>query len=89
MKTLPNLNSYPIPFRGHPSLHQEIGWHASDDGKILGIVIRDKVDNDYSWVMLAMDQHGQFYAEDVEASRPSEQAATDELLAAMRKAGAT
>ena len=52
MKTLANFKGYPVPWRGHPMLHQEIGWYATDDDRVLGVLIRDKVDDDYSWVLL-------------------------------------
>ena len=30
----------------------EIEWHASRDGKRVGVVIFDNADNDYSWVLI-------------------------------------
>jgi hypothetical protein len=63
---------------GHPLLHHEVAWYATDDDKLLGIIIRDKVDNDFSWVV--MEMQGQFWrAIDVEASYPDISAATAAL----------
>ena len=41
-----------IPMSGHPKLHRELMWYATDDDAVLGVVILDLVDKNYSWVML-------------------------------------
>jgi hypothetical protein len=41
--------SYNIPWQGNPFLHEEIMWYATEDDQVLGVVIRDRVDNDYGW----------------------------------------
>jgi len=35
----------------HPKLHRELMWYATDDDAVLGVVILDLVDKDYSWVV--------------------------------------
>jgi len=40
-----------IPTSGHPELHRELMWYATDDDAVLGVVILDLVDKDYSWVV--------------------------------------
>jgi hypothetical protein len=38
---------------GHPALHRELMWYATDDDAVIGVVILDLVDRDYSWVRSA------------------------------------
>jgi hypothetical protein len=74
-----------IPMTGHPLLHRELAWYASDDNTILGVVILDLVDKDYSWVVLTEnDQCPGFSAIDLGTSLPSEDDATAALHDAMR-----
>jgi hypothetical protein len=40
-----------VPMSGHPRLHRELTWYATDDDAVLGVVILDLVDKDYSWVV--------------------------------------
>jgi len=37
----------------HPRFHEEREWWKSDDR--LGVIIRDKIDDDWSWVNMAID----------------------------------
>jgi hypothetical protein len=74
-----------IPMTGHPLLHRELAWYASDDNTILGVVILDLVDKDYSWVVLTENDQGPgFSAIDLGTSLPSEDDATAALHDAMR-----
>ena len=75
---------YHIPKSGHPLLHEELAWYASDDDKLLGVVIRDRIDDDFSWVVL-VDLGAGYTAIDCAASVSSEAAAMRELHAAMRQ----
>jgi hypothetical protein len=52
IKDVLDKTKYRIPVSGHPLLHEELAWFATDDDVALGVLIRDKVDNDYSWVVL-------------------------------------
>jgi hypothetical protein len=77
IKTLKNFHDYAIPWRGHPG--------------------RDRVDNDFSWVLMAhvelvgRDDHepdyeisaSGFRTVTLKVSRPTQEAATEELHAAM------
>lgn len=47
-----NPAHYNIPMRGNPALHRNLEWYATDDNKVLGVVILDLIDKDYSWVVL-------------------------------------
>jgi hypothetical protein len=78
---------YNIPMTGHPELHRELTWYATDDDAILGVVILDLVDKDYSWVMLTENDQGPGYtAIDGRISLPTEDDATAALHDAMRLA---
>ena len=74
-----------IPMSGHPKLHRELMWYATDDDAVLGVVILDLVDKDYSWVVLTENDQGPGYtAIDIGASLLSEDDATAALHDAMR-----
>ncbi len=74
-----------IPMSGHPELHHELMWYATDDDTVLGVVILDLVDKDYSWVVLTENDQGPGYtAIDIGASLLSEDDATAALHDAMR-----
>ena len=40
IRTLSNLDGYNVPMRGNPSLHEEQAWYATEDDRVLGIVVR-------------------------------------------------
>jgi hypothetical protein len=46
-------HNYKIPMMGSPMLHRNLEWYATSDDKILGVVLLDLIDKDYSWVVLA------------------------------------
>ena len=71
-----------IPMSGYPELHRELMWYATEDDAVLGVVVLDLVDKDYSWVVLT--QGPGFTAIDIGASLPSEDDATAALHDAMR-----
>jgi hypothetical protein len=57
-------------------------WHDHDD-RLLGLISRDYIDNDYAWMILARDRIGRFRCCRVDASIPTEERATQILLAEM------
>ena len=74
-----------IPMSGYPKLHHELMWYATDDDAVLGVVVLDLVDKDYSWVMLTENDQGPGYtAIDGRISLPTEEDATAALHDAMR-----
>jgi hypothetical protein len=74
-----------IPMSGHPMLHRELSWYASEDDAVLGVVILDLADKDFSWVVLTENDQGPGYtAIDIGASHLSEDDATAALHDAMR-----
>jgi hypothetical protein len=77
---------YNIPLSDDPRLHRELMWYATEDNAVLGVVILDLVDKDYSWVVLTENDQGPGYtAIDMGASLPTEEDATAALHDAMRK----
>src|SRR3546814_189245 len=54
----------------------ELSWWADQDEKLIGIVFRDTIDNDYGWNLLARDRVGRFRSVKVEASLRSQEYAT-------------
>jgi hypothetical protein len=82
-------NGFYIPLSGDPRLHEELAWFATDDGEVLGVVIRDRIDKDFSWVVLMQsDSVNGYYAVDCAASLPSQDAAKEALHVAMERARA-
>ena len=74
-----------IPVPGNPMLHRELMWYATEDDAVLGVVVLDLVDKDYSWVMLTENDQGPGYtAIDGRISLPTEEDATAALHDAMR-----
>jgi hypothetical protein len=74
-----------IPLSSHPERHSELIWYATDDDAVLGVVILDLADKDYSWVVLTENDRGPGYtAIDIGASLPTEDDATAALHDAMR-----
>jgi len=39
---------------------EELSWWADLDEQIIGLVFRDRTDNDYGWILLARDRSGRF-----------------------------
>jgi hypothetical protein len=76
--------AYGIPWTGDPRCHEELSWWATADDRVLGVVIRDLVDDDYSWVVLMREPGGVFRAIDLAISMPSLEIAAEALHTAMR-----
>jgi hypothetical protein len=76
--------SYNVLWDGHPALHEEVMWYATEDDRTLGVIIRDRVDDDYGWVILKRVEGGPWCAVDLDVSRPNAAVATSELFAEMR-----
>ena len=58
----------------------EQDWYATDTGNVIGLIARDKVDNDWLWVGFGKDQNGKFRAIKVEISIDNQQDATSQLI---------
>lgn len=74
------------PFR-HPAasrIHEELAWFERDDRTAIGFIARDKVDDDYAW-MVQREEDGQFSADNFKVSIESPEAAARELMDALLK----
>src|SRR5215472_15864389 len=98
IELVPNKQQYNIPLCGNPQLHEELAWYRTNDDRVLGVVTRDRFDNDFGWVVLTQaagvervlfsgpDLPPEAYrAVDLAVSRRSVEVATTELQAAMRQ----
>lgn len=65
---------------------EELSWWTDQDERIIGLVFRDRTDDDYGWIVLARDAAGRFRAVDVESSLRSASYAEIGLRAAMAAA---
>jgi hypothetical protein len=75
-----------IVWDAHSLFHEELGWYATADDRVLGVVVEDKRDRDFGYVVLMRNPgDGLFRALDLKVSLPSEEAATCALLTAMRE----
>jgi hypothetical protein len=64
-------------------LTQEAGWFEIGEERLVGVIVWDRVDYDYGWVVLGRDERGRFRAIAQNASLPGFAAARDELGHAM------
>lgn len=58
---------------------EEQGWYADETGSFLGVIARDKTDDDWTWVVLARDEHFVFRCIDVQSSLPTRDQARVEV----------
>jgi hypothetical protein len=63
----------------------EVAWYMTQDDKLLGIVVRDKVDNDFKWVIMR-ESGGAWEALDLGKNWSDSTTATAELHQAMKAA---
>jgi hypothetical protein len=81
-----------IPMMGDPRLHQNLRWWATEDERVLGVLILNLVDHDFSWVVLTradqgdeFDGHGAYRAVNLGHSCTSKTQARNQLFAAMKQ----
>ncbi len=75
----------------HPrilTLIEEVGWIATDDERVLGLLTRDRIDDDFGWVALGRDERMRYRAVEVRASltRRVAEASLREALASLEYA---
>jgi hypothetical protein len=58
---------------------EELEWFASDNGVVLGLLARDRIDDDFSGMVLGRDSRGRFRAVHVFVSLPSADLARERL----------
>ncbi len=63
---------------------QELEFYSNDDTTILGTIVLDRVDNDYSCIILCRDEIGKFRAIDVKVDFKSIETAREWLIRKMR-----
>ncbi len=63
---------------------EEVGGLRTSDERILGVLTRDLIDNDFGWVVLARDELLRFRCVDVNVSLPTYETAKAELTASMK-----
>jgi hypothetical protein len=80
-----NKAQFRIPMSGHPELHRELMWYATEDHAVIGVIILHLVDHDYSWVVLTESDQLGFMAIDLGTSHLTEEDATAALHDAMRQ----
>ena len=49
-------------------LASEEYWFADDEANLIATILKDKIDNDWAYVIMALDEDGEYRAEDVVAS---------------------
>lgn len=66
-------------------LVSEQRWYADDEANLLGTVLHDNIDKDWSYVVMALDSDGQYRFIYGEVSLSSEELAIDKLIRDMSK----
>ena len=66
-------------------IFDEMEWHATRDERVIAVLVRDRIDSDYGFVVLGRDERLRFRAIAVDASFPTADAARDRLIRAMRE----
>jgi hypothetical protein len=65
-------------------VNNELAWYATEDNRAIGVVMEDRADHDFSWVVLTENDKGAgFTATDINVSIPTEEEATAQLHAAL------
>jgi hypothetical protein len=63
---------------------EELAWFANDDETIIGVLIRDTVDDDFCSILMTRDEGDRFCAFDIEVSIPTADEARNWLVNAMK-----
>jgi hypothetical protein len=76
------------PFRAAnvDSVMAEVEWFSDEDGIVLGLIAKDRADNDYFAGVLGRDERGTFRAIDVESCIEKLEDARTQLLTKMEAA---
>lgn len=65
-------------------VYNELAWYATDDNRAIGVVMEDRADRDFSWVVLTENDQGPgFTAIDINVSIPTMEEAKAQLHAAL------
>ncbi|URC11546.1 restriction endonuclease [Flavobacterium sp. B183] len=66
----------------HPSgnlLGEEVAWFSETDASLIALLLKDKIDKDYAYVILSNEEGDEYRAMEVEASLDTKQAAENKL----------
>lgn len=69
-----------------PLIGEEIGWFSEAQERVLGVLIRDRIDDDFGGVILARDRKGRYRAVDLSDFGPTRGEARDLLEAKLAAA---
>ena len=69
-----------------PYLYEEVAYWADLDERVLGVIARDRADDDYYWSLLARDRNGRFRSVETDANLRSASYATVALRQRIAKA---
>jgi len=78
------LAGYVRDYRFYLSI-EELEWYESADGRLLGVVARDRTDNDFAYVILGRDRLRRYRAVAIEHSFPSRKKARQQLRVGFAK----
>lgn len=67
------------------SISREFAWYASHDERVLGVLLLDLVDNDYTWLVMGRDEALRYRACDLECSLETQDEAYSRLMDAMAR----
>ena len=63
---------------------EELEWYATADERVVGMLTRDRIDNDFGWIVLGRDERLRFRAIDVDSSFGTPDEARDNLFARLK-----
>lgn len=72
----------------HPAVRgisRELAWYASPDERVLGVLLHDLVDNDYTWLVMGRDEALCYRACDLKSSFETRKEAYSSLMDAMAR----
>ena len=64
---------------------EELEWHSTTDERVIGLLVRDRVDHDYGRIILGRDERLRFRAINVETGLATPDIARESLFAQMKK----
>lgn len=82
------FNIFAIGTRMSPTRYvsEEISYWSDQEERVLGLIFRDPIDDDYGWILLARDRLGRFRSVDLAVSLRSPEYATTGLRQRIAKA---
>ena len=66
-------------------IFDELEWYATADERVIGILVRDRIDDDFGCIVLGRDERLRFRAIDVDASLTTQGAARAKLFAKIKQ----